>query len=75
MVFKIRVAVGRGDGLGFGVRNRHSSLCPLNDIRHSSRKDKSDKGVHKFDLTKGTSYQVDIQNGGEARDGVKEDRG
>jgi hypothetical protein len=41
----------------------------------TGRKDKGDKGLDKFDLTKGADYQVDIQNGGEARDGVKEDRG
>ena len=39
------------------------------------RKDKSDKDVEKFDETKGVDYQVTIDNAGEARDAVKEDRG
>jgi hypothetical protein len=39
------------------------------------RKDKSDGDVRKFDPTRGADYQVATENGGEARDGVKEDRG
>jgi hypothetical protein len=39
------------------------------------RKDKSDKDVEKFEDSKGVDYQVTIDNGGEARDAVKQDRG
>jgi PqqA peptide cyclase len=39
------------------------------------RKDKSDKDVEKFEDSKGVDYQVTIDNGGEARDAIKQDRG